>query len=114
MAAAPRFASCRRRAARLNVQPFPMADVHHENVFFIGRVQGVGFRYTALQVCREFEVSGYVANLPDGRVQLEVEGEKAVVEAFLTSLQARMHGYIRKLERNGGLRPAQFQGFTLR
>ena len=91
-----------------------MAEVHHENVFFIGRVQGVGFRYTALQVCREFEVSGYVANLPDGRVQLEVEGEKAVVDAFLTALQERMHGYIRKLERNGGLRPAQFHGFTLR
>ena len=88
--------------------------MHHENVFFVGRVQGVGFRYTALQVCREFEVSGYVANLPDGRVQLEVEGEKAVVDAFLTALQERMHGYIRKLERNGGLRPAQFQGFTLR
>jgi len=37
-----------------------------------------------------------------------------VVDAFLTALQERMHGYIRKLERNGGLRPAQFQGFTLR
>jgi len=91
-----------------------MAEVRHENVFFIGRVQGVGFRYTALQVCREFEVSGYVANLPDGRVQLEVEGEKTVVEAFIAALQERMHGYIRKLERTGGLRPAQFRGFTLR
>ena len=91
-----------------------MADVHHEIVFFTGHVQGVGFRYTALQVCREFEVSGYVTNLPDGRVQLEAEGEKAVVEAFIATLQERMHGYVRKLERTSGVRPAQFHGFTLR
>ena len=92
-----------------------MAVVHHENVFFSGRVQGVGFRYTALQVAKEFEVAGYVANLPDGRVQLEIEGDQVVVEAFLGALQDRMHGYIRKLDRAGGTtRPAQFHGFTLR
>jgi acylphosphatase len=91
-----------------------MADVHYENVFFTGRVQGVGFRYTALQVSREFDVAGYVANLPDGRVQLEAEGEKTTVEAFLAALQERMPGYIRKTERAGGLRPAQFRGFTIR
>ena len=91
-----------------------MADVHHENVFFSGHVQGVGFRFTTFQVAREFDVAGYVANLPDGRVQLEVEGEKPIIEEFLSALQDRMPGYIRKVERSGGPRPAQFQGFTIR
>src|SRR5215813_12067767 len=40
--------------------------------FFTGRVQGVGFRYQTLQLAKGFEVSGWVMNLPDGRVQLEV------------------------------------------
>src|SRR5215470_10194518 len=40
--------------------------------FFSGRVQGVGFRYQTLQLAKGFEVSGWVMNLPDGRVQLEV------------------------------------------
>jgi len=91
-----------------------MADVRHEQVFFSGRVQGVGFRYTTLQVAREFEVSGYVSNLVDGRVLLEVEGTPGEVAAFVTAIEERMHGYIRKTERAGGPRAAQFSGFTIK
>ena len=54
-----------------------MADVYHETVYFSGHVQGVGFRYSTLAVSHEFEVAGYVCNLPDGRVQVEAEGAKA-------------------------------------
>ena len=90
-----------------------MADVHHESVFFSGRVQGVGFRYTALQVAKEFEVSGFVKNLSDGRVQLEVEGSTAEVKGFVDVLEERMHGYLRKTERTAETRAAQFSGFTI-
>ena len=91
-----------------------MPEVHHETVFFSGRVQGVGFRYAALQVAKEFEVAGYVMNLPDGRVQLEAEGRTDEVEAFITAVGERMHGYVRKAERRGQPRAAQFQGFQIR
>lgn len=91
-----------------------MSLVHFEQVHFTGRVQGVGFRYATLQAAREFEVSGWVANLPDGRVQVEAEGSAEEIDAFLTALQERMHGYIRKVERSGRERPAQFQGFSIR
>ena len=37
-----------------------MADVHYETVYFSGRVQGVGFRYSTLQVAEEFEVAVFV------------------------------------------------------
>jgi acylphosphatase len=91
-----------------------MADVHHETVFFGGRVQGVGFRYTTMQVAREFEVSGFVKNLADGRVQLEVEGSSKTVNDFVAALEERMHGYIRKTERSGQKREPQFTGFSIR
>ena len=91
-----------------------MSELHHETVFFTGRVQGVGFRYTTLQVAREFEVAGFVCNLPDGRVQLEAEGRPADVAAFVTALEERMHGYIRKSERSAGQRPPQFSGFVIK
>jgi acylphosphatase len=90
-----------------------MPDVHHAVVFFSGRVQGVGFRYAALQVAREFEVAGWVKNLPDGRVQLEVEGVPADVAAYLTAVEERMHGYIRKAERSEHARTPQFSGFSI-
>ena len=91
-----------------------MADVHHERVFFSGHVQGVGFRYSVLQVAKEYEVAGFVSNLTDGRVQLEAEGTAAEIETFVNAVQEKMHGYIRKVERSGGKRPAEFSGFVIK
>jgi len=91
-----------------------MSEVHHESVYFTGHVQGVGFRYAALQAAKEFEVAGFVCNLPDGRVQLEAEGRAEEVAAFVTALEERMHGYIRKTERSARVRPALFSGFSIK
>ena len=91
-----------------------MPEVHLETVYFTGRVQGVGFRYTALQVAREFEVTGFVANLDDGRVHLEVEGRPAEVANFVAAVEERMHGHIRKTERSSRVRAPQFSDFTIR
>jgi acylphosphatase len=90
-----------------------MPETHHETAYFIGRVQGVGFRYTAHQVSREYEVAGFVCNLPDGRVQLEAEGRPEEVELFIKALQERMHGNIRKVDRFSDKREPQFSGFTI-
>ena len=48
--------------------------VKRATVFYAGRVQGVGFRYTAREIACGYDVAGYVCNLPDGRVELVVEG----------------------------------------
>lgn len=90
-----------------------MPEVHHVTAFFTGRVQGVGFRYQTLQVAKEFEVSGFVKNLPDGRVQLEAEGQAAEVRDFVAAVQERMTGYIRKTEQSEGKRNSTFQGFAI-
>ncbi len=93
----------------------PAADeVHHELIHFSGHVQGVGFRYTTLQIAREFDVAGHVRNLPDGRVCLEVEGEQREVDGLVAAIEERMHGYIRKTERSAGRRSPQFSGFGIR
>ncbi|MDI1335715.1 MAG: acylphosphatase [Lacunisphaera sp.] len=91
-----------------------MSEVHYATVFFSGRVQGVGFRYSTLQVAKEFEVSGCVQNLPDGRVQLEAEGRATEVRDFIVAVQVRMEGYIRKVEQTETQRAAKFQGFSIR
>ena len=91
-----------------------MTEVHHETVYFSGRVQGVGFRYQAMQLAREYEVSGYVQNLPDGRVRLEVEGTPEETGAFILAVTERMTGYIRETERSGSRRRAEFSGFAVR
>ncbi len=90
-----------------------MPEVHHAKVIFSGRVQGVGFRYQSLQVAREFEVAGCVQNLPDGRVQLEVEGAPAEVRDFIGAVQERLASYIRQTDLTESRRAAQFQGFSI-
>ncbi len=91
-----------------------MSDVHHELVYFSGHVQGVGSRYATMQVAKEFDVSGFVRNLADGRVQLEIEGTVDEIEDFVSVLSERMHGYIRKMDRVAGRRAPVFRGFTIK
>jgi len=67
------------------------------DVFYSGRVQGVGFRWTARQAAQGFAVTGFVKNLDDGRVQLVVEGEAAEIDRLLAEIAQRMGDYIRKV-----------------
>ena len=57
-----------------------------KRVIFEGRVQGVGFRYTVKDLSRGFEVCGWVKNLPDGSVELQVMGEADEVESFIKEI----------------------------
>jgi acylphosphatase len=83
------------------------------SAFFSGRVQGVGFRYQTLQVAKGFEVAGYVKNLPDGRVQLEVEGREGEVVDFVAEVEGQLGAYIRHMEKGGGMRKQRFFSFTI-
>jgi acylphosphatase len=67
-------------------------------VYYSGRVQGVGFRYTSQRLAREHAVGGHVRNLPDGRVELVAEGDRAEVEALLAAVRGEMGDYIRDIQ----------------
>ena len=82
--------------------------------YFGGHVQGVGFRYTAQHLARNHPVSGYVRNLPDGRVELVAEGEAKDLDAMLEALKRQMEGFIRKLDLSTAPATGEFAGFTIR
>ena len=65
-------------------------DHHRRRVHFSGRVQGVGFRYTAERISQRFEVRGFVRNLSDGRVELVMEGLPATLESFLQAIRLEL------------------------
>jgi len=89
-------------------------ETEQREIYYSGRVQGIGFRYTARAIAAGHRVSGFVRNLPDGRVHLIVEGVLDEVQAFVDSLQADMGGYI--YDSQVTVRPAtgRFQGFEIR
>ena len=65
-------------------------------ILYSGRVQGVGFRYTAKSAAAGFEISGAVRNLPDGRVELFAEGAREELELFRAAIRgAGLAGFIR-------------------
>jgi acylphosphatase len=69
------------------------------HVFYEGRVQGVGFRFTVKQIARGYDVIGWVKNLPDGRVELQVGGELEEVEGFLEGIaESELKSHIKQVE----------------
>ena len=94
--------------------PAPNAARRRMTVYFSGRVQGVGFRYTAKTVATGFEITGTIKNLPDGRVELVAESHRAELEAFHAALHdAGLAGFIRDELVTWADAKNEFRGFEI-
>jgi acylphosphatase len=85
-----------------------------KHCYFSGHVQGVGFRYTAQSLAQRRPVTGFVRNLPDGRVELVAEGEEPHLTDLLNDIQQTMEGRIKNLAINDSPSTNEFQGFSIR
>jgi acylphosphatase len=64
--------------------------VERARVIFAGFVQGVGFRFTTKMLAGGYAVTGWVRNLADGTVEVEAQGEKDEVRAFIDRIRSEM------------------------
>ena len=83
-------------------------------VWYSGHVQGVGFRYTCWSIARGYAVTGFVQNLPDGRVHLVAEGTADQVRQFLAAIAERMSGYVREMKSDQRPATGQYMDFEIR
>lgn len=81
---------------------------------FSGHVQGVGFRYTTQNIALRHNVSGYVRNLPDGRVELVMEGDDREMDGVVHDVQSRMSSYVREMECKACPPTGEFHRFWIR
>lgn len=86
-----------------------------KQVFYSGHVQGVGFRYSVKQIARGFDVTGWVRNLPDGRVELQASGEPDEVTAFLEAIgKSQLRAHIKEQTVTPLAQPVIARGFEIR
>ena len=90
------------------------ASMERRTVHFSGHVQGVGFRYTAQEIARRYDVTGYVRNLDDGRVELVAEGESSKIDGLIASICERMGQYVRKVHQHTDAPTGEFARFEIR
>ena len=82
--------------------------------YFSGRVQGVGFRFTSIDIVQRFPpVAGFVRNLADGRVEVVAEGPEEHLAAFLTAVEDAMGPYIHGVDKKQLPATGEFSDFTI-
>lgn len=69
-----------------------------KQIIFEGRVQGVGFRFTAHRIANRHMLTGFVRNLPNGTVEMLAQGPTQDIENCIADLKAAMSGYIKEIK----------------
>lgn len=69
-----------------------------KHIIFYGRVQGVGFRYYAVNKANQLGLTGWVRNLPDRTVEMEVQGNEPSIDELIIFLQNRTYIWIERLD----------------
>ena len=89
-------------------------ETSRRSVHFAGRVQGVGFRYTSRNIALQYQVRGYVRNLPDGRVELVMEGSEAEMDRVVEEIKRKMSGFVRGVTSYSSPATGEFEQFSIR
>ena len=66
------------------------------HIIFSGRVQGVGFRFTAHRMAGRHQLTGYVRNLSDGTVEMLAQGPAEEIDDCVKDIQQSLISYVRE------------------
>ncbi|MGE5393132.1 MAG: acylphosphatase [Candidatus Saccharibacteria bacterium] len=84
-------------------------------VVITGRVQGVGFRYFALDKAEELNIKGWVRNTPDGKVEIEACGDSQNLDTFIDWMKmGPSRAVIHTFSLSDIASPRNFTNFTVR
>lgn len=75
-----------------------MNEKIRKHIFFYGRVQGVGFRYYSFYKARQLGLTGWVRNLYDGSVEMEVQGDEKRIDELIIFLENQRFVLIERMD----------------
>ena len=84
------------------------------HAYYSGSVQGVGFRFTAQRTASNLNLTGWVRNLGDGRVEVLCEGAAPVLKKFLDGMNDVFKKYISGTDVEWGASTGEFNVFDIR
>ncbi|MFW9894079.1 MAG: acylphosphatase [Candidatus Thorarchaeota archaeon] len=67
-----------------------------KHIIFVGRVQGVGFRFTAYHIANRHKLTGFVRNCIDGTVEMLAQGPDTNIDNCIREIKDSFPGYIRE------------------
>ena len=91
-----------------------MAEKYRLQIWYTGRVQGVGFRYKTTQIAAGSDVCGFVENLDDGRVHLLAVGDESETRAFADEIAKVMRDFIKSTDERADTADVSYKGFEIR
>ena len=69
-----------------------------KHIVFSGSVQGVGFRFTALNIANRYHLTGYVRNLPNGSVEMLAQGPAETIDGCIREIEDSFTGNVRQTD----------------
>ena len=83
------------------------------HLYYSGKVQGIGFRYTVQDIASSFKIYGWVKNLNDGRVEVLAEAEEDILNSFLEQANQRFSLYIKEVSAQWLPASGEFRDFRV-
>ncbi len=84
------------------------------HVYYSGQVQGIGFRFTAKDIAQGLDVTGWVCNLRDGRVEVTAEAEEDRLKEFLEKINHYFSKYIQDTDTQWFAATGEFKDFGIK
>jgi acylphosphatase len=74
-----------------------MTDAVRLHILFYGRVQGVGFRFRACSAALTYGCTGWVRNMTDGSVEMEIQGKKNDIDSVISAIEKGTYVHIENI-----------------
>jgi len=92
---------------------FWLMETCAKHIIFTGFVQGVGFRFTSHRISNRYGLSGWVRNLPNGTVEMFVQGPEESIQSCSKDIQEAFRGYIQEAKTENVPPDPKLKGFQV-